>query len=163
MARILSLLLGLLALATTATAGQQNRNVLSSTQVSPPPTGPASTTLSFEVDWPVSCPCTVHVVNGAPGSGPLSPTQVLAGSVWVDGALVLTPLQMNAASANASATLKLSAGAHDVRVELLGPVTSFVTVRVSGTVTTVDLSVARANCRHGRACPDSSGEGQDDY
>jgi hypothetical protein len=146
MLRILPIVLGVvLGVGTVATAGQQPRNVLSSTQVSPPPVGPTSTTLPFDVGWPVACPCTLHVTNGAPGGGLLSPTRVLTGWVWVDGVLKLTPLQISPLTGSASAILDLANGIHDIRVEVTGAPTSYVTVRVSGSVTTADLTTPRAN------------------
>lgn len=132
--------------AVDANAGQQTRNVFAPTQVVPTARGgAASTTLPFEIAWPVSCPCTLHVVNGAPDSGVVSPTRISAGWVWVDGLSVLTPRQLSLPRATANAALDLPAGTHHVRVELVGRSTSFVTVSVTGTITTADLTEARVS------------------
>lgn len=146
MAPILLLVLGVLfGFAAAATAGPQSRDVLTVTRVSPAPPGFTSTTLRFEVDWPVACPCKLEVVNGEPGAGPSSGTRVAAGSVWVDGALVLTPVHISSGRAAATGTLTLARGAHDLRIDLVGLSTSFVAVRVTGTIATANLSTLRVN------------------
>lgn len=126
-------------------AGQQARNVLASTQVSPPPAGPSQTTLPFDVAWPVSCPCTVHVTNGSASSGPLSPTRITAGWVWIDNTLVMSPLQLNALVGSATGTINPAAGAHSVKLQLTGGSSSYVSIRISAGISISNLSTARAN------------------
>ena len=146
MAPILPLVLAVLAaFATTASAGQQSRHILPPTQVSPASSGFHTTTLRFELQWPIECPCTVTVVNGAPGRGPQSGTRVSAGSVWVDGAALFMPKDISSAQPVATATLDLSRGAHEFRIEVVGQSTSFVTIELTGLIATANLSTARAH------------------
>jgi RHS repeat-associated protein len=131
----LGVLLLLIVASSPASGEPQTRFLMSSVQVVPE-SGALANDYTFTLNAPVSCPCVLRVTNGAQRIG--------AGWVYLDGVLIVGPVELHSDVAVLERTLQVTPGQHILGVRVEGSQKSSATVSVTGTIPLPNLSRPRA-------------------